>query len=191
MPRHVKRDQRDLAYHQLFAVGNELVELRTVARELGAFVEYLPEHTLDGDDFPTDDELAAKLFLKIGRGRKVIGMGMGLENPVDCEALFPNMGNDLVGGLEARPSGGLIEVPHAVDDRGPLCDGITDHVTCGEGRLMEKWPHLWRPQISSHYTPDLSDRLLNNGVVGHCSSPIGLAPVGSRPVPDKKDIEEA
>src|SRR3546814_4795628 len=57
MPRHVKRDQRDLAYHQLFAVGNELVELRTVARELGAFVEYLPEHTLDGDDFPTDDEL--------------------------------------------------------------------------------------------------------------------------------------
>src|SRR3546814_2424116 len=115
----------------LFAVGNELVELRTVARELGAFVEYLPEHTLDGDDFPTDDELAAKLFLKIGRGRKVIGMGMGLENPVDCEALFPNMGNDLVGGLEARPSGGLIEVPHAVDDRCPLCDGITDHVTCG------------------------------------------------------------
>src|SRR3546814_4076037 len=90
------------------------------------------------------------------------------------------MGNDLVGGLEARPSGGLIEVPHAVDDRGPLCDGITDHVTCGEGRLMEKWLHLWRPQISSHYTPDLSDRLLNNGVVGHCSSPIGLAPVGDR-----------
>src|SRR3546814_13342301 len=79
MPRHVKRDQRDLAYHQLFAVGNELVELRTVARELGAFVEYLPEHTLDGDDFPTDDELAAKLFLKIGRGRKVIGMGMRSE----------------------------------------------------------------------------------------------------------------
>src|SRR3546814_21067650 len=75
MPRHVKRDQRDLAYHQLFAVGNELVELRTVARELGAFVEYLPEHTLDGDDFPTDDELAAKLFLKIGHGRKVIGLG--------------------------------------------------------------------------------------------------------------------
>src|SRR3546814_6529804 len=94
MPRHVKRDQRDLAYHQLFAVGNELVELRTVARELGAFVEYLPEHTLDGDDFPTDDELAAKLFLKIGRGRKVIGMGMGLENPVDCEALFPKIGKD-------------------------------------------------------------------------------------------------
>src|SRR3546814_16499784 len=89
-------------------------------------------------------------------------MGMGLENQVDCEALFPNMGNDLVGGLEARPSGGLIEVPHAVDDRGPLCDGITDHVTCGEGRLMAKWLHLLRPQFSRQYTPDLSDSLLNN-----------------------------
>src|SRR3546814_20722851 len=56
---------------------------------------------------------------------------------------------------------------------------------------MAKWLPLWRPQLSSHYTPDLSARLLNNGVGGHCSSPIGLAPVGSRPVPDKKDIEEA
>jgi hypothetical protein len=106
MPQHMQGNERDLANHQLVAVGNQLVKLGSVAGELGPVVENLAEHALGGDDFATDDELAAELFRKVGRGRLVIGMGMGFEDPVDGQSLRLHIGDDRVGGFEACPAEG-------------------------------------------------------------------------------------
>ena len=61
------------------AVDDELVELRTVALELGTLVKHLAEGILNGGDMAADADLAADLLLDVGGGREVIGVDMRLD----------------------------------------------------------------------------------------------------------------
>ena len=86
-----------LADVKAVALFEERVELRAVALELGALVEDLAEGVLDDPDVVADADLAAELLLKIGRGGEVVGMDMGLQDPLHVEALALDMGDDGVG----------------------------------------------------------------------------------------------
>jgi hypothetical protein len=69
------------------AVLEQGVELRAVALELGAFVEDLAEGVLHDHDLVTDADLAAELVLDVRRSRKVVGVHMGLDDPLKLEAV--------------------------------------------------------------------------------------------------------
>jgi hypothetical protein len=56
-----------------------MVELAAVALELGSGVE----DVLDDTDVPADGERAAEPVLDVGRGREVVRVDVGLENPLD------------------------------------------------------------------------------------------------------------
>ena len=64
------------------------VELAAVALEFGALVEDLAERLLHDDDGVADADLAAELVLDIGRGRKMVGVDMGLDQPFELEAML-------------------------------------------------------------------------------------------------------
>jgi hypothetical protein len=70
------------------AVLEEGVELRAIALELGAFVEDLAEGVLHDHDLVADADLAAELVLDVGRSGKVVGMDVGLDDPLKLEAVF-------------------------------------------------------------------------------------------------------
>jgi hypothetical protein len=69
------------------AVLEQGVELRAVALELGAFVEDLAEGVLHDHDLVADADLAAELLLDVGRGGQVVGMDMGLDDPLQLQAV--------------------------------------------------------------------------------------------------------
>ncbi len=48
--RHMQRDQRDAAERQLVAVVEQEIELRSVTREVAAFVEHFAEDVLHRED---------------------------------------------------------------------------------------------------------------------------------------------
>ena len=66
------------------AILEQPVELAAVALELGALVEHLAEGVLHDGDVLADADLAAELALDVGRGRQVVGMDMGLDQPFDA-----------------------------------------------------------------------------------------------------------
>ncbi len=72
---------RSLADVKAVAFLEQLVELAAVALELGALVEDLAEGVLHHGDLVADADLAAEVFLQIGRGGQVVGMDVGFENP--------------------------------------------------------------------------------------------------------------
>ena len=72
-------------------------------------------------------------------------MGVGLEDPVDREALRLHMGDDALCGIEDDPPRRRVEVHDAVDDRGPACYRIVHHVACRERLLVKEALHAGRP----------------------------------------------
>jgi hypothetical protein len=73
------------------AIVEQPVELAAVALELGAFVEDLAEGVLHDGDVLADADLAAQLLLDIGRGRQVVGVDMGLDQPLELEAVLADV----------------------------------------------------------------------------------------------------
>jgi hypothetical protein len=61
-------DLKSLAVHQA-------IELRTIAREAGRFVEYVIEDVLNGHNLAPDDQSATKLLLEIRSIRQMVGIG--------------------------------------------------------------------------------------------------------------------
>ena len=120
------------------AVLEQPVELAAVALELGAFVEDLAEHLLHDRDVLADAELAAELALDVGRGRQMIGMGMGLDQPFDLETVLLDEADDLVGGLVADAPRRIVDVHDAVDDGAGVGVRVLDDVAHRVGRLVEE-----------------------------------------------------
>ena len=106
-----------LPMRECVAVVEQPVELAAVALELGAGIEDLAEHVLHDGDVLADAELAAELLLDIGRGRKMIGMDVGLENPIKLEIVSADMSRSA--GRRSRnavrPADEVI-VEHRIDD---------------------------------------------------------------------------
>ncbi len=99
------------------AIAEQMIELRAILRELTARVEQLAEHLLDLRDMLADSDPAAELFLQIGRGREMIGVGMGLQQPGDCQIMSPAIGDHRIGAGGSGAARCRIEIEHRIDDR--------------------------------------------------------------------------
>ena len=85
MARYVEDFDLECADGEALAIPEETIELAAVALEIRR-VEHRPENFLDVADVLADANLGAGLELEVGRARQVVGMGMGLEHPIDLEA---------------------------------------------------------------------------------------------------------
>ena len=120
------------------AVVEQPVELRAVALELGALVEDLAEGVLHDGDVAADAELAAQLLLDVGRGGQVVGMDMGLDQPLDREAVRLDEGDDLVGVVVGDAPGGVVDVHDGIDDGAGVRRRVLDDVGDRVGRRVEE-----------------------------------------------------
>src|SRR3546814_18297808 len=91
-------------------------------------VEQFAEGVLYGYGMFANRVLAVGLFLEMRRCRKMVGVGMGLQRPVDCKVMLRDEGDDLVGRGKARAPCRRIIIEYAVDDRGALGRGIVDDI---------------------------------------------------------------
>ena len=120
------------------AILEQAVELAAVALEFGAFVEDLAEYVLNDLDVLANADLAAELFLNIGRGREVVGMDVGFDDPLKLEAAILDEGDDLVGVLIGDAAGEIVDVHDRVDHGARFGVGIFHDITDGVGRRVEE-----------------------------------------------------
>src|SRR3546814_5394479 len=81
------------------------------------FFDHLAEHGLDGDDLAPDHQLAAELLLQPRCRRKMIGMGVGFDQPIDRQVLASHVIDDrLRRGIGGAP-GRRVEIEHRIDNR--------------------------------------------------------------------------
>src|SRR3546814_7901251 len=83
MARRVHHAGFEGADRERLAVLEQLVELAPVRSEARFRVEDLLEHALHDVDAGADGGAAAELCLQIRRGGQVVGVQVGLEDPVD------------------------------------------------------------------------------------------------------------
>src|SRR5579863_10432329 len=86
----------------------------------------------------TDGDLPSQSFAQIRRRRQVIGVDMGLQQPVHLQSMHLDMGNERIGRGGGGAARGGIKVEHAVDDRREASGGIMDDIGDREGRLVEE-----------------------------------------------------
>ena len=125
------------------AVAEQPVELRTIALELGAFVEDLAEGVLYDGDILTDPEFSSKLILDKGSCRQMIGMNVGLDDPLELEPAVPDMRNDPVGALVGDAAGRIVDIHHGVHDSARGRRGIL-HDIGNRIRLVVEKPGYFR-----------------------------------------------
>ena len=76
--------------------------------------------------------------LDVGRAGEVVGVGVGLERPVDADARFARCLQDRFDGARVDLAGVLIVVEHGVDDGAALRFAVPDQVADRVGRLVEE-----------------------------------------------------
>ncbi len=116
----------------------QAVELRTVKLELRLKVVDIAKHPLDLGDGRTDADLPAQLALEVSAGRQVVGMGVGLQQPLHLQAFSLDESGDSVGTGGADAPGGGIVVQHRVDDGAFLGARGMHHVAHGRRRRVEE-----------------------------------------------------
>ena len=97
------------------AILEQAVELAAIALKLGALVEDFAEHLLHFADVLADADLAAELFAGLGRGRQVVGMGVGFDQPFEFQPPIADESDDRSGGAEADAAGRVVEIEDGVD----------------------------------------------------------------------------
>jgi hypothetical protein len=103
--------------------SNNASNCAAVALELGAFVEDFAEGVLHDHDLVADTDLAAQLLLDVGRGRQVVRMDVGLDDPLQLQAVVLDVGDDLVGMIVGDAASGIVDVHHGIDERTNCCPG--------------------------------------------------------------------
>ena len=97
------------------AIAQQAVELAAVASEFGARVEQLAKHVLHRGDVRTNGQLAAQVFLQIGRCRQMVSVHMRLQNPLHAQIQRLHTRHQLVGAGGAGAARLGVVVQHAVD----------------------------------------------------------------------------
>lgn len=82
MPRHVQGLGLDFANSEAFVGLEQVIELRAVEHELGLEVEHRLEHLLHLADLRANGDAAAQLRAQVGRGRQVVSVGVGFQQPL-------------------------------------------------------------------------------------------------------------
>ena len=138
MARGVQGAHFQAAQHEGVAVGQQSVKLAAVASKFGAGIEQLAKLVLHRGDVRADGQLAAEIFLQVGRRRQVVGMHMGFQQPLHLQAQFVHAVHQAVGTLGVGAAALGVVVQHAVD-QGALRRGrIPGDVAEGEGGRVEE-----------------------------------------------------
>ena len=85
--RHQQRARFELADAEGLAVPEQVVELAAVGQEGALEVVDLLERRLDLADVLADGDAPADLLLQVARAGQVVGMRVGLENPLRRQVL--------------------------------------------------------------------------------------------------------
>jgi hypothetical protein len=123
-------------------VFEQRIELRSVALELGPFVEHFAERLLNDHDLVADTNLSTQLLLKVRRGAQVIGMDMGFDDPVKRQPAVLDFCNQGVRCVICDPTCGIVDVHDTVDDGAMIAVGILDDIGDGVGRLVKMGGNL-------------------------------------------------
>ena len=134
--------RHDLPYLEGLAVGEQVVELAAVSGEV-LEVENAFERLLHGRHTRTDGRLAAELLAQVGSTGQMIGMYVGLEDPVDAEPVVPYVRDDFISRCRGCPACIGIVVEDRVHDGGPARRRIADHVRDREGIGVVESFYVW------------------------------------------------
>ena len=83
------------------AIAEQCVELRAVSPEIVSFMEDFAKGMLNFSDLSTDPNFPAQPGLQIGSSAEMIGVDMGLDNPVQFQPLPLNIADKSIGMIEA------------------------------------------------------------------------------------------
>ena len=134
----------ELADLEAVALVKQPVPLRAVSRQVWPVVEILPE-LLDIRNARADGCRGTCLLLEIVSGREVIGMGMGVEDPLHGQPLARHIGEDLVGLMRSGRPGFLIELIDRIDDRAAPRLRVGDDILDAAGTRLVEALHLRHP----------------------------------------------
>ena len=127
-----------LAYGREHEAPCPPIELGTIARELGPVVENLAKDLLNLRYMPSDGQHSAKLFLQVRRGRKMVGMCMGLNQPCHRQSVRLYEFNDFVGRAIGSPARCWFIVQNRIYDRGFAALRVKDDISDRVGVLVEE-----------------------------------------------------
>jgi hypothetical protein len=111
-----------------FAVVEQVVELAAVGQKAALQVVELLEGGLHLADVVADADAPADALLQVARTREVVGVRVGLEDPVDVERVVLQVRQHLVGGGRVGVGGFEVVVEHRVDDGGAARGAAPHHV---------------------------------------------------------------
>ena len=142
MTRHCQRLGLQLADVEHLVVVQQLVELAAIRVEPGLQMKDLLEHVLHLRDGRANRDLSAQLVAKVVRGRQMVCMGMGLQNPLHRQPLTLHKRHDLVG----RPCAGAarlrVVVQHRIHHRAVAARLIEHHIAHRPGGVIKKGFYL-------------------------------------------------
>jgi hypothetical protein len=131
---HFARKPADL---ETLAILEQVIELASLPRHV-LEIEHGPEDLLHLSDVLADADLGLRLCLDIGRGREMIGMGMGLEHPDDADTLRLRLGQNSPGRISRSLSRTMVIVEHRVDHGARFRVGVGNEIAHRIGGLIEK-----------------------------------------------------
>jgi hypothetical protein len=135
---HVHRLHLHAADVEALAVGEQVVELAAVGQEAALQVVELAEGGLHLRDVRADGDAAAGAGLDVARGGQVVGVCVGLQDPLQHQAVFAQVGHDGIGPAAAGAAGLHVEVEHRVDHGGGVGGQVFDHVRERAGGRVEE-----------------------------------------------------
>ena len=77
----------------------EMIKLAAIRMEGLTFIENVAEDALDDRDFFADGRFATDLLANVRCSREVIGMNMSVDNPLTCQPLVFDKGDQLISRL--------------------------------------------------------------------------------------------
>jgi hypothetical protein len=77
----------------------QTVELAAVTFKFGALVEHFAKGILNYLDLFADTNFSTQSLLVLRRSRQMVGMGVGLKDPLHIKPLGFHPGDDLIGGF--------------------------------------------------------------------------------------------
>ena len=140
--RHCQRLGLQLTDVEDLVVVQQLVELAAIGAELGLQMEDFLEHVLHLRDGRANRDLSTQLVAKVVRGRQMVCVGMGLQNPLHRQPLTLHKRDDLVGRPCAGAAGLRVVVQHRIHHRAVAARLIEHHIAHRPGGVIKEGFYL-------------------------------------------------
>ena len=124
---------------EALAILEQMIEVAAVGRQIGR-VEDRPENPLNVLDVFADADPGAGLGLDIGRAGQMVGMGVGLQHPLDRIAGLAGRLQHGLDGARVDRSVVVVVVEHRVDDGGLLRRRVRHQIADRVGGLVKERP---------------------------------------------------